>query len=96
MDPDEPNRIRLDLLILGPGAFVGKGKPEVMVETRVNDQPAVWISGSHFLHLGGSMYQNVPLVVQGNILIWEQGAITYRLETDLPMEEAILIAESLR
>jgi hypothetical protein len=47
------------------------------------------------LHLGGSRYENVPLVVEGNILIWEQGGITYRLETNLPLEEAVKIAESL-
>jgi hypothetical protein len=29
-------------------------------------------------------------------LIWEDGDLTYRLETHLPMEEAVRIAESLR
>jgi hypothetical protein len=96
MDPAEPDRIRLNLLILGPGAFAGKSQPPVIEHTQVNGQPAVWTSGPHFLHLGGSTYQNVPLVIQGNVLIWEQGAVTYRLETDLSMEEAVRIAESLR
>jgi hypothetical protein len=29
------------------------------------------------------------------VLIWEENQITYRLETDLPLEEAVRIAESL-
>ena len=31
----------------------------------------------------------------GNVLIWSDGEITYRLETDLPMEDAVRIAASL-
>jgi hypothetical protein len=34
--------------------------------------------------------------VDGHVLIWTEGAITYRLETALPESEAIRIAESLR
>lgn len=32
----------------------------------------------------------------GNILIWEQGNLTLRLESDLPKGEALRIAESMR
>jgi hypothetical protein len=96
MDPVEPGQIRLDLLILGSGAFAGKSRPPIIEHTQVNGRPAVWTSGPHFLNLGGRTYKNVPLVVDGNVLIWEQGAITYRLETDLSMQESVRIAESLR
>jgi hypothetical protein len=95
MAPTEPGRVRMNLLILGPGAMVQKGQPVVLEETQVNGKSAVWMEGPHFLHLGGSMYQLVPLVVEGNILIWERDGITYRLETDLPLDEAVQIAESV-
>jgi hypothetical protein len=35
-------------------------------------------------------------LIDGRVLIWEQGSITYRLETDLEMDEAVKIAESLK
>jgi hypothetical protein len=34
-------------------------------------------------------------MIDGQVLIWEGDGITYRLETDLSLEEAIRIAESL-
>jgi hypothetical protein len=96
MDPTDPDLIRLDLLLMGPGTFAEKGLPLVLEETTVNGQRALWTEGQHFLHLGGSMYQGVPLVIEGNILIWEQNGITHRLESDLPLEEAVTVAESLK
>jgi hypothetical protein len=96
MDPFEPDLIRLDLLLMGPGTFAEKGMPLVIEETTVNDQRALWTEGSHFLHLGGSMYQGVPLVIEGNILIWEQDGVTYRLESGLTLDEAVMVAESLK
>jgi hypothetical protein len=33
--------------------------------------------------------------VDGNTLIWEEQGITYRLESNLSLEEAVKIAESL-
>jgi hypothetical protein len=95
LDHAQQSRIRLSLLLLGPGASLQKGAPAVLEETTVSGNPAVWTEGAHFLHLGGSMYQEVPLVAQGNILVWEQEGITYRLETDRPLSEALRIAESL-
>jgi hypothetical protein len=35
-------------------------------------------------------------LIEGHVLIWKEGDITYRLETDLPVEEAVKIAESLK
>ncbi len=95
MDAEEPNRIRLDLLLMGPGTFAEKDSPEVVEETSVYGLRALWTKGAHILHFGGSTYQSLPLVVRGNILVWEQDGITYRLESDLPLKEAIRVAESM-
>jgi hypothetical protein len=34
-------------------------------------------------------------LIDGHVLIWTEGDITFRLETDLSVEEAIQVAESL-
>jgi hypothetical protein len=35
-------------------------------------------------------------LVEGNVLVWEQDGLTYRLETKLSLSEAVKIAESLK
>jgi hypothetical protein len=95
MEPGQPERITMNLLIMGPGSFAQKGRPTIIMETTVNGKAAIWTEGSHFLHLDGSMYQTVPLVVDGHILIWENEGLTYRLETDLTIDQAVKIAETL-
>jgi hypothetical protein len=34
-------------------------------------------------------------MIEGQVLIWADGDVTYRLESDLSLEEALKIAESL-
>jgi hypothetical protein len=34
--------------------------------------------------------------IAANVLIWEAGAVTYRLEGELTLEQALEIAESLQ
>lgn len=46
-----------------------------------------------FLHLAGMV--QAPLVVEGNVLVWSAGDVIYRLESALPLVEAVRIAESL-
>ena len=95
LDPDLPDKVRLSLHILGPETFAGKSKPRVLQETTVHGQPALWVEGPHFLQLEGQRYDERRLV-DGNVLIWTEGDLTYRLETALSLPEAIRIAESLR
>ena len=33
--------------------------------------------------------------VEGNVLIWEEDGVTFRLETSLPLDEALAVAGSL-
>jgi hypothetical protein len=35
-------------------------------------------------------------MIDGHVLIWKEGGLTYRLETDLTLEEALKIAQSLQ
>jgi hypothetical protein len=79
-------------------AFAMKGVPRVIERTSVHGRPAVWTLGPYVLEYvvdGRRDYQSRRLV-DGHVLIWEESDITYRLETDVSLEEAIKIAESLR
>lgn len=95
LDPDDPGRISLSLMAFAPGSFVHKYEPPVLDQAMVDGNPALWMQGTHMLRVKSGDLQVVDMVVNGNVLAWEEGEITYRLETDLPLEEAIRIAESL-
>ncbi|HUF38478.1 MAG TPA: hypothetical protein VMN57_08145 [Anaerolineales bacterium] len=93
----EGDTVEATLLALGPGAFAGKGAPQVMRETRVNEDPAFWLEGDHPLYLktADDGYSYVTLFEAGNVLLWEAGEITYRLEGYSDMDTALRIAETL-
>lgn len=63
-------------------------------EVRVGGRSAFWIEAPHQLHVitdeGSETFR-----VEGNVLIWTRGAVTYRLETSLELPEAVALAESL-
>lgn len=58
-------------------------------------QRAIWTVGEYPLIMRHADIQFVRLI-DGNVLIWEENKITHRLETDLALDEAIRIAESLQ
>jgi hypothetical protein len=72
-----------------------KFEPKVTQETQVNGQRAIWTEGPYPLLLSNG---NVSWdrLVEGHVLIWKAGNITYRLETGLSLAEALKIAESLK
>lgn len=98
LDPDQLDRVRLSLHQLAPGTFAQKVQPQVIEETSVNGGPALWAEGPHLLQFrrDDQLIYEPRRLVKGHVLIWAEGEITYRLETDLPLEEAVRIAESLR
>lgn len=73
---------------------IDKANPAMIQETSVNGQRAIWAVGPYPLRLHNGDLQ-FRWLVDGHVLIWEEENLTYRLETDLPLEEAIRIAESL-
>lgn len=97
MDAAAPTRVRMSLHILAPGGFsVEKSEPVVVEGTSVDNHFAVWTTGPYLVRLhGGNL--DVRRMIDGHVLIWEaEDGLTYRLETDLPLEEAVRVAESLR
>lgn len=60
---------------------------------RVDGVDYYWTTGTHLLELLTS--DGVAYVrVEGNVLLWRDGLHTMRLETSLPMTEALRIAAS--
>ncbi len=96
LDPGQPDRVYLSLHIITPGSItLIKFEPKVIEETTVNGQPAIWAEGPYLIKLRSGDYDDRQLV-SGNTLIWLDGELTYRLESDLPLAEAVKIAESLK
>ena len=64
----------------------------------VNGHPGFWIEGQphelFFLDRGG---RPIPETVRlaGNVLVWQQGDVLIRLESALPLDRALKIAESV-
>jgi hypothetical protein len=89
-------QVKMSLHLIPPDSWViKKANLEVIEITSVHGQQAAWTTGPYPLIMQDRDIQFTRLI-DGHVLIWTVGDITYRLETDLPMEEAIKIAESLQ
>ena len=63
-------------------------------EAIVGGRPAFWTTGEHeLLIVSGDETQR--FLVSGNVLIWEADGFTFRLETALPKQRSIAIAETV-
>ncbi len=73
---------------------VEKDNPPGLELTEVNDALALWTTGPYVLinRRGGFVERRL---VEGHALIWVEGALTYRLETQADLAEAVRIAASL-
>lgn len=98
LDPQQPKQAHLSLHILAEGAFVEKGVPTTVATTTVNGRPAAWTTGPYLLayRQQGGQEWDMRRLVEGHVLVWSENMLTYRLETDLPLAEAVRVAESLR
>jgi hypothetical protein len=102
LDPANPSQPLMSLHALTSGALVQKTlfgpETELLDEAEVNGARALWVRGPHFLEGGRGADGGFELrrIVPGNTLIWTAGELTYRLETAMPLEEALRVAESLR
>ena len=75
--------------------------PDTLIEElEVRGSEALWFEGAlhelQYVDVEGNLRTEFERTVEGNTLAWEVGEITYRLETHLPKEEALKIAESVR
>lgn len=68
---------------------------EMLEMTAVNGNQAFWLIGPHYFRLQDASAEEW-LFVEGNVLIWWEGDVTYRLEGAASLNEALRIAESLQ
>jgi hypothetical protein len=92
---DTDGEVELALQILDERTVGSKYEPYDYRQTRVNGQTAYWLTGEHLLAFYLGPDSDFLRIVQSSVLIWEQDNITYRLETNTTLEEAVRIAESL-
>ena len=82
-------------------AGFGKGLPESATaeEVEVNGVPGVWLTGApHYVYYytqTGFVVADSQRLVERNTLVWRTDAFFYRMETDLPLEDALRIAETM-
>lgn len=96
LNPQHQDKVLLSLHFIPTGSWaITKMGPKVIRETHINGQYAVWAEGVYPLKVSNGNEIEFTRFIDGHVLIWEDGEVTYRLETDRSMEEAIRIAESL-
>jgi hypothetical protein len=95
VDPQAPDEVLMSLHFMPAGSWaIKKIEPAFNRETMVNGQYGVWAIGPYPIRFSNGNLDFIRMI-NGHVLIWAEGDITYRLETDLSLEEAIRIAESL-
>jgi hypothetical protein len=95
LDPDDPSQFRFSLQAFTDDSHIWKLDPALLGRPEVNGREAYWTRGPYLI-LTESGGQGASRLVEGYALIWADGDLTYRLEGDLTLEEALQIAESLR
>jgi hypothetical protein len=94
LDPD--GSVRMTLEILNATMIATKYYPYGdQEEVRVNGADAYWLTGVHEVYYY-TRNANITRHIYQSVLVWTAGRLTYRLETDLSLEDAILTAESLK
>lgn len=96
IDPQKPTQVLMSLHLIPAGSWaIDKFDPALVQETSLNGQRAIWAVGPYPLRIRNGDLQYMRLI-DGHVLIWTDEDITYRLETDLSLEEALKVAESLQ
>jgi hypothetical protein len=96
MDPGQPDQVLLSLHMIPSGSWaIQKVEPAVIERTEVNGNPAIWATGPYALKAYNGNIEFTRLI-EGQVLIWAEGNVTYRLETAASLQEALRIAGSLQ
>jgi hypothetical protein len=88
--------VDVSLHLLPPGTYGLKMYEGELEETQVNGARALWLPNPHMymVQTGRDQFKRRDVLAQA--LVWEApNGITYRLETDRPLDEALRIAESI-
>ncbi len=93
-DAADPQQIALSLYQINVPQYAYKGS-EMLEMTVLNGNQAFWLVGPHYFRLQDASAEEW-LFVDGSVLIWWDGNVTYRLEGAGSLAEARRIAESLQ
>jgi len=95
LDPQQPDKVSMSLHFIPSDSWaINKMGPKIIQQTHVDGRRAIWAEGPYPLILQNDNMEFTRLI-DGHVLIWTVGDLTYRLETNLSLEEAIKIAEAL-
>jgi hypothetical protein len=65
---------------------------------RVGTSPGLWVAGSphllFFVNRRGT-FGSVPVLVRGNVLVWQRGGLTLRLQSALGLRDVLALARSV-
>jgi len=96
LDPNDTKKVLMSLHFIPQGSWaIDKGFPVNVWETTINGQRAYWGEGPYPLRMYNGDLEFTRLI-EGHVLIWATDDVTYRIETDLTLQEAIKVAESLQ
>ena len=96
LDTLQTDKVRMSLHAVAAGSWViEKVDVQIIEETSVNGKRALWVVGPYIVRMRNGDLE-IQRLIEGHVLVWTAGDITYRLETDLTLGEAIKIAESLQ
>ena len=91
----DPEKAELILYEIAPGSWAGeKSMLYTLERTQVNGREAAWAEGPYMLNLSNGN-TDMRRLIAGRVLIWNEAGVTYRLESNLDLSQAIEIAESL-
>jgi hypothetical protein len=95
---DDPRALFTQFAARVDQVILKKVAPETKIEAvTVDGQPGYWLEGAHFfsyLDRKGDM-QSEQVRLAGNVLLWERGTRTLRLEADISKQAALRIAASV-
>lgn len=95
LDKIDPSQVRMSLHLIGPNSWaIHKIEPKVVDTTAVNGEAAAWTEGPYLLSKQSGDLAEMRLV-EGHVLIWQEESVTYRLESELSLAEAVQVAQSL-
>ncbi|OGO36261.1 MAG: hypothetical protein A2Z03_07880 [Chloroflexi bacterium RBG_16_56_8] len=96
LDPLQQDKVRMSLHAVAAGSWaIEKVNVKTIQETGVNGKRAAWVVGPYIVRMRNGDLE-IQRLIEGHVLVWTAGDITYRLETYESLEEAIKIAESLK
>ncbi len=85
----------ISLHIMPSATFQAKFFPRDPVTTRVNSSPAYWFDEPHLFMFWLPNGDEIQRDITDNVLLWELGDLTYRIESSLDLEAAQTLAEEI-